>query len=148
MIDRVSGITGISGGPSANDRWGDPEWSLLDDRRGDLPPFPIDALPSRWREWVGRAARRAGVPPDYVILPLLVGPSGLIGTTRLVQASTSWSEPLSMWTAIIGYSGAGKTPGLNVSRRALASVERSREDTVDEMRRKHETRVAKARAAL
>jgi hypothetical protein len=53
-----------------------------------------------------------------------------------------------MWTAIVGYSGAGKTPGLNVSRNALASVERSREDSVDEMRRQHETRAAKAKAAL
>src|SRR6516164_6853792 len=24
--------------------WDDPDWSILDDRRGDLPEFPVDAL--------------------------------------------------------------------------------------------------------
>ena len=39
--------------------------------------------------------------------------SGLIGTARRIRASTSWSEPCTMWTAIVGFSGSGKTPGID-----------------------------------
>jgi hypothetical protein len=43
------------------DPWGEPDWSLLDDRRGQLPEFPVDALSPACREWVERAAHGAGV---------------------------------------------------------------------------------------
>jgi hypothetical protein len=36
------------------DPWGEPDWSLLDDRRGQLPEFPIEALSQACREWVER----------------------------------------------------------------------------------------------
>jgi hypothetical protein len=40
--------------------WNDPDCSILDDRRGDLPDFPIDTLPAPCQEWVKRAAHGAG----------------------------------------------------------------------------------------
>jgi hypothetical protein len=38
----------------------DPDWSILDDRRGDLPDFPIDTLPAQCELWIKRAAHGAG----------------------------------------------------------------------------------------
>src|SRR5262249_11316961 len=46
--------------------WHDPDFSLLDDRRGELPDFPIDVLAQRWRVWTELAARGAGVTPAHV----------------------------------------------------------------------------------
>jgi hypothetical protein len=56
-------------------------------------------------------------------------------------------EPMTMWCAIVGFSGTGKTPGLEVIKRTLSAIERDKRDAINELRRKHESKVEKARAA-
>src|SRR5271165_5842194 len=51
-----------------------------------------------------------------------------------------------MWVSVIGFSGTGKTPGIDVTRRALALIERGRKQKIAEMQREHETRAQKAKA--
>ena len=126
--------------------WEEPDWALLDDRRGELPDFPVEALPASLRGWLLRAARGAGVTPGHVAVPLLGIASSLIGTARRVRACRSWSEPLTMWVALIGFSGTGKTPGLDVTRRVLSLIERGRKQKIAELQREHETRAQKAKA--
>ena len=96
--------------------------------------------------WLLRTARGAGVTPGHVAVPLLGIASSLIGTARRVRACRSWSEPLTMWVALIGFSGTGKTPGIDVTRRALSLIERDRKQKIAEMQREHETRAQKAKA--
>ena len=122
------------------DPWGEPDWSLLDDRRGQLPEFPIEALSPECRGWVERAAHGAGVTTAHVATPLIGIASSLIGTARRVQASRSFTQPMTTWTATVGFSGTGKTPGIDCTKRALALVERNRKEKVAEMQRAHETR--------
>jgi hypothetical protein len=126
--------------------WDEPDWMLLDDRRGELPDFPVEVLPTSLRAWLRRTARGAGVTPGHVAVPFLGITSSLIGTARRVRACRSWSEPLTMWVALIGFSGTGKTPGIDVTRRALALIERDRKHKIAEMQREHETRSQKAKA--
>jgi hypothetical protein len=128
-------------------QWGDPDWSLLDDRRGQLPDFPLEVLSPAIRDFLERSAHGAGVMVDHVAVPLLSIASSLIGTSRRIAPSRSWSEPCAMWTAVVGYSGTGKTPGLDVAKRALSNIERQRRDKIAELRRDHETRQETARAA-
>jgi hypothetical protein len=52
-----------------------------------------------------------------------------------------------MWAAIVGLSGTGKTPGINVAKRALAEVERARRASIDEKRRHHEAKREAAKLA-
>jgi Protein of unknown function (DUF3987)/Bifunctional DNA primase/polymerase, N-terminal len=136
-----------SGRKAETGTWEEPDWTLLDDRRGELPDFPVDALPASMRDWLLRAARGAGVTPAHVAVPLLGIASTLIGTARRVRASRSWSEPLTMWVAVMGFSGTGKTPGLDVTRRVLSLIERGRKQKIAEMQREHETRAEKAKVA-
>ena len=91
--------------------WEEPDWALLDDRRGELPDFPVEALPASLRGWLLRAARGAGVTPGHVAVPLLGITSSLIGTARRVRACRSWSEPLTMWVALLGFSGFRRGSG-------------------------------------
>jgi hypothetical protein len=135
----------IAGGDSAS--WSDPDWSILDDRRGDLPEFPTDTLSPRWRDWSERAAHGAGVTPAHVGVPLLGVASSLIGTARRVRASRPWSEPLSLWTCIVGASGDGKTPGISVTVRALDLIEKNNLAAINTARLVHATRVQKAKEA-
>jgi Protein of unknown function (DUF3987) len=51
-----------------------------------------------------------------------------------------------MWVAVVGFSGTGKTPGLDVTRRVLSVIERTRKQKIAEMQREHETRAQKAKA--
>jgi bifunctional DNA primase/polymerase-like protein/uncharacterized protein DUF3987 len=140
---RTSGEQQARGGKPETGTWEEPDWALLDDRRGELPDFPAEALSASIYGWLLRAARGAGVTPAHVAVPLLGIASSLIGTARRVRASRSWSEPLSMWVAVIGFSGTGKTPGIDVTRRVLSEIERTRKEKIAEMQREHESRAQK-----
>ena len=130
-----------------NSCWDDPDISILDDRRGVLPEFPLETLSAKCREWVERAAHGAGVTAAHVAIPLFGIASGLIGTARRVQASRSWTQPCTLWAAVVGFSGSGKTPGLDTVKRALAMIERTQKAKITDMQRKHEAKVEAAKAA-
>ena len=125
---------------------GEPDWAILNDRRGNLPDFPSDALIQPIREYVDRASFGAGVTFAHVAVPLLSIASGVVGTARRIQASRSWIEPLSIWSALVGFSGTGKTPGIGVAKRALTEIERNRKAKISELEREHETRAETAKA--
>ena len=147
---RVAGgmaASGANADPDEPQPWDDPDTSILDDRRGELPDFPLDALSPAAADWVSRAALGAGVTDDHVAVPLLGIVSSLIGTARRVMPSRSWTEPLTLWTAIVGFSGSGKTPGISATKRALALVERERKNWIDNLRRAHEAKVEAAKIA-
>jgi hypothetical protein len=127
--------------------WDHPDLSLLDDRRGELPPFPLDVFSPPWQEWATNSAQGAGTAIDYVVVPLLSVASSLIGTSRRVRASRSWSEPFTVWSVEVGYSGTSKTPGLDVTQRALARIERRRKPLLGELRRAHESKIESAKTA-
>src|SRR5262249_6164846 len=127
--------------------WDEPDWSVLDDRRGSLPEFPIDTLSAPCRGWIERAAHGAGATPAHVAVPLLGIVSSVIGTSRRVMASRSWTQPMTSWTAVVGVSGTSKTPGGDATKRALSQIERSRTDKIAELKRAHEGRVETAKAA-
>jgi hypothetical protein len=92
----------------------------------------VEALPASIHDWLLRSARGAGVTPAHVAVPLLGIASSLIGTARRVRACRPWSEPLTMWVAVIGFSGTGKTPGMDVTRRVLSLIERGRKQKIAE----------------
>jgi hypothetical protein len=127
--------------------WGEPDWSILDDRRGTLPEFPAAVLAPEVRDYIDRASPGAGVTFAHVAVPLLSIASGIIGTARRVQPSRGWSEPLSIWSALVGFSGTGKTPGIGVTKRALTEIERNRKERLSALEREHETRAEAAKAA-
>lgn len=131
---------------SAHD-WDDPDWTLLDDRRGELPEFPVDAFTPAWQEWLLRASHGAGVRPEHVAVPLIGVASSLIGTARRVRASRSWSEPMTLWTCVVAASGDRKTPGLNVTKRALDLIEKENSAAINAKRLSHETQAQKAKEA-
>jgi hypothetical protein len=129
----------------AADAWNHPDWTLLDDRRGTLPGFPVDAFTPAWQDWLVRATHGAGVRPEHVAVPLLGVASSLIGTARRVRASRSWSEPMTLWACVVADSGDRKTPGLNVTVRALDLIEKSNSADTSKKRLTHETKVQKAK---
>jgi Protein of unknown function (DUF3987) len=127
--------------------WDDPDWSLLDTQRGSLPDFPLEVLSPKLQEVVRRTSKGAGVTHAHVAVPLLGISSGLIGYSRRLRATASWFQPATSWTALVGYSGTGKTPGHSVTRRAAKEVEQLRKKDEEKRKRDHETKKLAAKAA-
>ena len=127
--------------------WGQPDWSILDTRRGNLPEFPVDVFTDSLRTYLEKAAAGAGVTVAHVAVPLISIASGLIGCSRMVRATRSWPEPMPVWSALVGFSGSGKTPGIGVTTAALTSIEKDRRNHIAELERKHQTRAEAAKAA-
>jgi hypothetical protein len=144
----ADGADGVGGASTPGNlyNWEDPDFSLLDDRRGELPEFPIEILSGKWQELVQLAARRAGVTPAHVAVPLIAIASGLIGAARRVQASRSWSQPMTIWAALVGASGTGKTPGIDVTKRALTFIDRIRKTEIAKLALEHQTQTEAASA--
>jgi hypothetical protein len=46
--------------------WDDPDMSILDDRRGELPDLPIKVFPQSMHRWMNDAARGAGVTVGHI----------------------------------------------------------------------------------
>jgi hypothetical protein len=129
------------------DDWYSPDWSILDDRRGELPEFPLQCLSPKVQALIRRTAKGAGVTPAHVAVPMLGIISSLIGASRCIEATSSWRQPMTCWTAVVGFSGTGKTPGLNVTKRCVKQVEWNNKNSDDAKRRAYETRKESASAA-
>ena len=118
--------------------WADPDFSILDDRRGELPDFPIDVFTPPWQELLLRVSHGAGVRTEHVAVPLIGVASSLIGTARRVRVSRSWSEPMTLWSCVVAASGDRKTPGLNVTVRTLDLIEKNNAAATSAKRMSHE----------
>lgn len=127
--------------------WDDPDISLLDNRRGELPEFPLQELPEELQPIIERVAHGAGVSNDHVAVPLISISGSLIGAVRRIRASASWSQPMTPWGAVVGSSGDGKTPGLEAIKKALDQVEEEFKSEIDAQRREHDLRDEQAKAA-
>jgi hypothetical protein len=75
-------------------------------------PYPTDALPSPFAEFVCETARAIGCDESFVALPLLAQAAAAIGTTRMLEIKPTWRVPAVLWTVIAGESGSLKTAAL------------------------------------
>ncbi len=82
-------------------------------------PFPVDVLSEPIRSFVADAAKSIGCDPSYVALPLLSGLAAAIGNTHRIALKRGWTEPAIVWTAIVGESGAAKSPALELALRPI-----------------------------
>src|SRR5262245_21878814 len=121
-------------GPRSEDRpedWRELDVSLLDDRRIAVPAFPVDLLPSPWREWIVDTAHAVGVAPDYVAQSVLAALTALCGAGVVVRVTPDWSEPLVLWQAPVGPPAGGKSRGIGTMRRVLATLAEERRAGAD-----------------
>ena len=78
-------------GPEAghSSGWPEPDLSLLRRGRRQPPPLPLDVF-GPWADWIKDAAAGAGAPVDYVVCPLLVAISTMIGKVRAAPSEAGW----------------------------------------------------------
>jgi hypothetical protein len=113
-----------AGQPEAG--WPELDVSFLEEKRGAVPPFPLDLLTQPWRDWVGDTASSAGAPADYVVQAVLAALAGLCGAGVAVRITPVWSESMVLWQAVVGEPSSGKSSALASMRRLLGSIEAER----------------------
>ncbi|MFZ5781059.1 MAG: DUF3987 domain-containing protein [Pseudomonadota bacterium] len=123
--------------------WGDPDLSVLDERRGPVPAVPLALLPLPWRDWIAEAGQATGTPVDYVLQSVLAGVAAVCGAGVRVRVTPAWDEPLVLWLAAVGDAATGKSAALAPMRWLLASVEQELQTGDTERRSAHDDRVGK-----
>ena len=135
-------------GGGAGYSWDEPDDSVLVDRRGTLPELPLDLLPRRLARWCEEAAPATGTTASHVFLPAIGIAGGLIGTSRIVRAARSYTQPLAMWTMLVAPSAGGKTPALRASKTALDSIAKELATQNDIAKKEHDEKQATAEVSL
>jgi hypothetical protein len=99
-----------------------PDMSVLDIIRAPAPPLPLDCFGS-FAPWLRVAAEAKSCPVDYPAVNLLTAVAGAIGSQRGVLHG-DWPEPAVLWTAAIGGSADGKSPGADAVMGPLREAEK------------------------
>lgn len=86
-------------------------------------PFPTPLLPEPLASYIRQSAAAIGCDESCVALPLLVGLSIAVGSTRRVAITPDWTEYPVLWAAIIASSGQRKSPGLDAALRPLRELQ-------------------------
>ena len=139
--------TFLFNGAQQSEDWPELDISILEDKRGAVPPFPLDLLAQPWRDWVSDTASSAGAPADYVIQAVLAALAGLCGAGVAVRITPVWSEPMVLWQAVVGEPSSGKSGALASMRRLLGSIEAERRVHDDDVRREAHAERAKQAGA-
>jgi uncharacterized protein DUF3987 len=136
---------------SSGREWPEIDPGLLEERRGALPSFPADLVPSAWRAWLGDTAAAANAPIDYVAQALFAAVPGLCGAGAAVRVTPTWREPIVLWQLAVGRVSSGRSPATASLRRMLATVEQETQAIVVDDAQVHridEVAAANARGCL
>lgn len=90
---------------------------------GRFTPFPLEALPPSLRSFVEYASEAAGSDASFVSVPMLAVLAGAIGNAVEIELREGWREPCILWTAIVGPSGAHKSPALAMVKSPLKRLQ-------------------------
>jgi hypothetical protein len=147
----ASNVTRSAWSSSSGAEWREIDPSLLEERRGTVPSFPVDIMPPAWRAWLGDTAAAAGAPVDYAAQALFAAVSGLCGAGAAVRVTPTWQEPLVLWQVAVGRVSSGRSPARASTRRMLATVEAEMQAIVVDEAQVHridEVAAANARGGL
>lgn len=75
--------------------------------------FPIDVFPDPIQTYIMECNRTLDSSIDYMGCSMLWLASVVIGNSMQVQVKTGWVEIATVWIAIVGKAGIGKTPSIN-----------------------------------
>lgn len=74
--------------------------------------FPLGALPDPVARFARAHSEAMCVDPAMIVVPALSVMAAAVGNTREVAVKSSWTEPATLWTAVINPSGALKSPAM------------------------------------
>lgn len=85
----------------------------------EAPKFPVDSLPPRIKDFVVACATSLSAAPELVAIPALAVTAAAIGNSRAMAVKDGWTEPSSVYAAVVSPSGTMKTPALQMAAEPL-----------------------------
>jgi len=96
-------------------------------------PFPTDMLPLGCAEFVRQAAASIDCDESMIALPLLATLAAAIGNSCRIALKRDYSEPATVWAAVVSESGSRKSPAVEspirpLRRREAEQIKRFKEE--------------------
>lgn len=79
-------------------------------RRETWQQFPVECLPKNTRAYIEEKAKALNVESAGVAMSILTQAGALVGGAVNLKINSDWNCPPILWTAIVGMSGAKKSP--------------------------------------
>lgn len=113
--DEPKGVIGIEG-----DDW--PPLRLKEAHKAE--PFPVEVLPPSLARLAVEGAESIGCPVDFVACSALALASGVIGRSASLLLKEGYAVSASLYIAIVGPPGDGKTPALSLAAEPIRGIGR------------------------
>jgi hypothetical protein len=88
-----------------------PEINLPDNKINRIN-FPIDIFPKEIQYFITESSESLGMSVDYMGCAFLWVMSLITGNAMCVEVKSGWREIATLWIAVVGKAGIGKTPSL------------------------------------
>lgn len=86
-------------------------------------PFPMESLPEPIGRFAIACSASLSAPVELVAIPALVVAAAAIGNSRAIRLKPGWTEPASLFAAVVSPSGAMKSPALNMAAKPLQALD-------------------------
>jgi len=104
---------------------------------GEIPPFPIDALPVDTRDYLREMVKAFDCPADLVGVPFLAALSAAIGMSAVGEIIDDWTVSATLYTGIVAPPGSAKSPILSKAFAPIKAEEIRMEEKYEEKMRKY-----------
>jgi len=84
--------------------------------------FPLDIFPKDFQIYITENNRVLGHSIDYMANSLLWVMSTIIGNSEVIMAKNGYVQSASLWLALVGAAGVGKTPSISAITRPLEKL--------------------------
>jgi len=75
--------------------------------------FPVDIFPKEFQKYILECNSKLDSNVDFMGVSLVWAMSVIIGNSIKIEVKKGWIEPCSVWIAVVGKAGLGKTPSIN-----------------------------------
>jgi hypothetical protein len=89
------------------------EWKTEPIKVVDRLQFPIDIFPQDVQNYIIESSKTLGLSIDYMGCAFLWMLSLIIGNSIRIEVKPGWTETATLWIAVVGKPGIGKTPSIN-----------------------------------
>jgi hypothetical protein len=111
-----------------------------------VPPFPA-VFPPVLTAYVTEAAAAFDIPTDFVSAPLLAYGGAALGNRLTISPKEGWEERPTIWVAVVGAPGTGKSPGDEAARDPLEAMQAAARVRYWEEKKQYDRECRAAKAA-
>ena len=74
-------------------------------------------------EIVTANADAVGVPPEFILFPLITATASFLGTSAFIRINSEWKQPSTAWSILAAKKGEKKTAALKRVRKPIEEID-------------------------